>query len=120
MAQLLVYHNPNCSKSRATLALLEENEVKAEIIHYLETPPDIDELKQLLARLGMGIRELLRRGEPDYSELGLHDETLSEEIIFDLVCRHPILIQRPIVVKGDAAIIARPPETVLAFIEDAG
>ncbi len=120
MAQLLVYHNPNCSKSRATLALLEENEVEAEIVHYLETPPDIDELKQLLARLGMGIRELLRRSEPDYGELGLHNETLSEEIIFDLVCRHPILIQRPIVVKGDAAIIARPPETVLAFIEDTG
>ena len=119
MAQLLVYHNPDCSKSRATLALLEENDVEVEIFHYLETPPDITELKQLLARLGMGIRQLLRRSEPDYSELGLDDETLSEEIIFDLVCRHPILIQRPIVVKGDTAIIARPPETVLTLVGDA-
>ena len=114
-----MYHNPNCSKSRAVLALLEENEVEAELNYYLDTPPDIAELKQLLARLGLGIRELLRRSEPDYSELGLDDETLNEEIIFDLVCRHPILIQRPIVVKGDAAIIARPPEAVLAFIGDA-
>ncbi len=119
MARLLVYHNPDCSKSRATLALLEENDVEADVIHYLETPPDITELKQLLAGLGMGIRELLRRSEPDYSKLGLDDESLSEEIIFDLVCRHPILIQRPIVVKGDTAIIARPPEAVLAFVGDA-
>ncbi len=118
MTQIVVYHNPNCSKSLATLALLEENETPAEVIHYLETPPNIEELKELLAKLGIGIRDLLRRSEPEYDDLGLEDEELSEEIIFDLVCRHPILIQRPIVVKGDTAIIARPPEAVLSLIGD--
>ena len=118
MAQVLVYHNPNCSKSLAVLALLEENDVSAEVIHYLETPPGMAELKRLLGKLGIGIRKLLRRSEAEYDELGLDDETLSEEIILDLVCRHPILIQRPIVVQGNAAIIARPPEAALAFIGD--
>ena len=116
MNEIVVYHNPNCSKSLATLALLEENDVPAEVIHYLETPPTIVELKELLAKLGFGIRDLLRKNEPDYDDLGLEDEDLSEEIVYDLVCRHPILIQRPIVVKGDTAIIARPPESVLALI----
>lgn len=118
MDQIVVYHNPNCSKSLATLALLDENDVQAEVIHYLETPPTIDELKELVAMLQLGIRDLLRRSEPDYDNLGLDDPELSDEIVYDLVCRHPILIQRPIVVKGDTAIIARPPEAVLALIGD--
>ena len=118
MERIVVYHNPDCSKSLATLALLEENETEYDVVHYLETPPDIDELKELLGKLGLGIRDLLRRNEPEYDNLGLDDEALSEEIVYDLVCHHPILIQRPIVVKGDRAIVARPPEAVLALIGD--
>ncbi len=118
MDRIVVYHNPDCSKSLAALALLEENEIPHDVVHYLETPPDIGELKELLARLGLGIRELLRRNEPEYDALGLDDAALSEEIILDLVCRHPILIQRPVVVKGGRAIIARPPEAALAFVGD--
>ena len=116
MDRIVVYHNPDCSKSLATLALLDENDTPWDAIHYLETPPSIDELKALLAKLGLSVRELLRRNEPEYDALGLDDEELAEEIIYDLVCHHPVLIQRPIVVKGDTAIIARPPEAVLALI----
>ncbi len=118
MDRIIVYHNPDCSKSLATLALLEENGVPCEVIPYLEAPPSVAELKSLIARLGLGIRELLRRDEPEFDTLGLGDETLSEEIVLDLVHRHPILIQRPIVVKGTMALIARPPERVLELIGD--
>jgi arsenate reductase len=112
------YHNPECSKSRAALALLEENDVDPQIIYYMETPPSIDEIKSLLAKLDLKLLDIIRRSEDDFDELGLDDETLSEEIILDLLQKHPQLLQRPIVVKGDNAIIARPPEDVLTLIGD--
>lgn len=112
-----IYHNPRCAKSRATLALLEENDVSPEIIYYLEHPPSSAELKQLLRKLNLGIRDILRRNEAVYEELGLGDEGLSEEIVFDLVANHPILIERPIVVRGDRAILGRPPENVLQLLD---
>lgn len=118
MEAIKIYHNPDCSKSRASLALLEENDIKPEIIYYLETPPTSDELKQLLQKLNMGIRDILRKSEDEYDELGLDDESLSDEIIFEFVVEHPKLLQRPIVVKGDRAIIGRPPENVLSLIGD--
>ena len=113
-----IYHNPECSKSRAALALLEENDVDPQIIYYMETPPSIDEIKSLLAKLDLKLLDIIRRSEDDFDELGLDDETLSEEIILDLLQKHPQLLQRPIVVKGDNAIIARPPEDVLTLIGD--
>ena len=97
---------------------MEENEIKPEIIYYLETPPSVDELKQLLQKLNIGLRDILRKSEAEYDELGLDDDSLSDEIILDIVSRHPKLLQRPIVVKGDNAIIGRPPENVLSLIED--
>ncbi len=118
MTDIRIYHNPECSKSRATLALLEENDINPEIIYYLETPPSIEELKDLLQKLGLQLQDLLRRSEDDFDALGLDDDSLSEEIVFDLVQKHPHLLQRPIVVKGDKAIIGRPPENVLALIGD--
>ncbi len=118
MQPIRIYHNPNCSKSRATLALLEENDVTPEIVYYLETPPDTDQLKSLLAKLGVGIRDMLRSGEAEYGELGLDDESRSEEILFDIVAKHPRLIERPIVVKGEKALLCRPPEKVLQLLED--
>lgn len=117
MDEITIYHNPDCSKSRATLALLEENEIQAKIVYYLENPPSADELRELLVKLKLGIRDILRRSEPEYELLGLEDESLNEQIVFDLVCKHPKLIQRPIVVRGDVAIIGRPPENVLQLIE---
>ena len=113
-----IYHNPECSKSRAALALLEENDIDPQIIYYMETPPSIDEIKSLLDKLDLKLLDIIRRSEDDFDELGLDDETLSEEIILDLLQKHPQLLQRPIVVKGDNAIIARPPEDGLTLIGD--
>ena len=116
MMKLKIYYNPDCAKCRATLALLEENGVNPEIIYYLETPPDIEELKTLLKQLGLGIREILRKSEAEYETLGLDDASLSDEILFEFLCAHPRLMQRPIVVRGERAILGRPPENVLALI----
>jgi len=118
MEPIKIYHNPRCSKSRAALALLEENDVTPEIIYYLETPPDTVELKSILTKLGVGIRDILRSNEEEYDEFGLEDESLNEEIIFDIVSRHPNLIQRPILIQGERAILGRPPENVLQLIGD--
>ena len=117
MADVTLYHNPLCSKSRAVLALLEENDISPEIIYYLDNPPDARELKGLLKKLDMSVRDLLRPSEQEYEMLGLDDESLAEEIVLDLLVKHPKLLQRPIVVAGDQAIIGRPPENVLPFIE---
>lgn len=116
MKTIKIYHNPRCSKSRATLALLEENDITPEIIYYLDKPPSVKELKGLLRKLGLSLQDALRKQEPAYEELGLGDPTLSEDIVFDLVCQHPALIERPIVVSGDRAILGRPPENVLQLL----
>lgn len=117
MSEISIYHNPRCSKSRATLALLEENEIQPNIIYYLETPPTAEQLQSLLAKLGLSLKDVLRRSEPEFEVLGLDDDSLAEEIVLDLVCKHPKLIQRPIVVKGEQAIIGRPPENVLTLLK---
>ena len=116
MAAIKIYPNPHCSKSRATLSLLEENKLSPEIIYYLETPPDTAELTELLEMLGMGIRDILRQNEAEYDRLGLDDESLSEATLLDSVYQHPQLMQRPIVVRGNRAILGRPPENVLQLI----
>jgi arsenate reductase len=118
MAEVTLYHNPRCSKSRAVLALLEENDIAPEIVYYMDNPPDARQLTSLLKKLGMGVRDVLRRSEPEYEELGLDDEELAEEIVLDILTKHPRLLQRPIIVSGNRAIIGRPPEAVLPFIED--
>lgn len=118
MTEVTLYHNPLCSKSRAVLALLEENDITPEIVYYLDDPPDAKALKALLKKLDMNVRDILRRSEPEYDTLGLDDETLAEEIVLDLLVKHPILLQRPVVVAGNRAIIGRPPENVLPFIEE--
>ncbi len=118
MTTISLYHNRDCSKSRAALALLEENGVSPEIIYYLGTPPSIEDLQSLLEKLGLPLHDIIRRSEGDFKELGLDDGTLSEEIVLDLLHKHPHLLQRPIVIKGDEAIIARPPEDVLGMIEN--
>ncbi|MCB1670661.1 MAG: arsenate reductase (glutaredoxin) [Gammaproteobacteria bacterium] len=118
MTSVTLYHNPRCSKSRAVLALLEENDISPELVYYMDNPPDVKQLKALMKKLGMQVRDVLRRNEPEYEELGLDDENLAEEIVLDLLARHPRLLQRPIVVADGRAIIGRPPEAVLPFIED--
>ena len=117
MDSVIIYHNPHCSKSRATLALLKENDANPEIIYYLEMPPSHEKLVELSEKLGIGIRDLIRTSEPEYRELCLDDKGLSETTIFDIIAKHPKLIQRPIVIKGEAAILGRPPENVLTLLE---
>ncbi len=114
--KLTIYHNPRCSKSRATLKLLEERGQKPEIIEYLKTPPDAATLKKLLRQLGMKPRELLRDKETAYKEAGLDDPGLSDDDIIAAMVEHPILIERPIVVAGNKAALGRPPEKVLEIL----
>ncbi len=111
-----IYHNSRCSKSRQTLALLSDNGVQPEIIEYLKTPPDRDTLIALLKMLGIGPRELLRKGEDVYRELNLGDTSLDDEALIAAMIAHPILIERPIVVSNGKAVIGRPPENVLDII----
>ena len=116
MAKISIYHNPRCSKSRQTLALIEQNGITPEQIRYLETPPDPTELQALLKKLGIRARELLRTGESEYRDLGLDDTSLSEQALLEAMHQHPRLIQRPIVVRGERAVIGRPPENVEALL----
>lgn len=111
-----IYHNNRCSKSRATLALLEQRGEPVEVINYLDTPPSSTELKTLLTQLGMSARELLRTGEDDYKLLGLADPSLDESTLIQAMIVHPKLIERPIVVANGKAAIGRPPEAVLAIL----
>ena len=113
---LKIFHNPRCSKSRATLALLQAHNLQPEIIAYLETPPSAEELSQILALLGRSPRELLRKGEAEYRELNLADTDLSDEDLITAMTQHPRLIERPIVINNGRAAIGRPPEAVLEIL----
>lgn len=111
-----IYHNSRCSKSRSALTLLEQHGEPFEVIHYLETPPSADELKALLSQLAIPVRQLLRSGEDIYKELRLDDNSLDEEALIDAMTKHPRLIERPIVVADGKAVIGRPPEVLLNFL----
>lgn len=116
MDPVTLYHNPRCSKSRQTLALLAENNIDADIIEYLDTPPSTDELKSIVSKLGVTVRDLIRSGEDAYVELNLSDTSLKDEQLLEAINQRPILMQRPIVVKGQTARIGRPPERVLEIL----
>ena len=111
-----IYHNPRCSKSRQTLALLEERGISPRIVDYLKTPPSSAELKAILKKLGLRPRDLMRKGEPLYAELGLKDRELDDDALIGLMVANPILIERPIVVSGAKAALGRPPESVLEIL----
>jgi arsenate reductase len=114
--KVTIYHNPRCSKSRQTLQLLEDNGVSPEVVLYLETPPDTATLRSLLKKLAISPRELLRKSEDAYKENKLSDESLTDEQLLAAMVAHPKLIERPIVVKGNKAILGRPPENVLSLV----
>ncbi|ROR35074.1 arsenate reductase (glutaredoxin) [Inmirania thermothiophila] len=116
MSEVTIYHNPRCSKSRQTLALLRERGVEPRIVEYLRTPPDETELERILDLLGMEPRQLMRRKEAPYRELGLDDPGLDRRTLIRAMVEHPILIERPIVVTPRGAAIGRPPEAVLAVL----
>ncbi len=111
-----IYHNPRCSKSRATLELLRNRGIEPEIIEYLDNPPDKQGLQRLLVLLGMEPRELMRKHEAAYREAGLQDLSLDREQLIEVMVQHPILIERPIVVANGKAVIGRPPEKVLEIL----
>lgn len=111
------YHNPRCSKSRETLALLAERGIAPEIVHYLDTPPDRQTLQILLQKLDMqSARELMRRKDPLYAALGLARPDIGESALLDALLENPKLIERPIVINGDRARLGRPPEAVLDIL----
>ncbi|MCL2893278.1 arsenate reductase (glutaredoxin) [Brenneria tiliae] len=112
-----IYHNPRCSKSRETLALLQRHGIEPQVVPYLETPPDAATLTSLIQQLGLSsARDLMRRKEEIYRELNLADETLTEAQLIQALADHPKLIERPIVVAGGQARIGRPPEQVLEIL----
>ena len=111
-----IYHNPRCSKSRETLELLISKGIEPSIIEYLKEPPDEIELRQLLDLLGIPARDLLRTGEDAYKEMELQDPEVSEDDIIAAILKHPILMERPIVVTNGRAKLGRPPEAVLEIL----
>jgi arsenate reductase len=116
MSEMKIYHNPKCSKSRATLDLVQRHGADLEIVEYLHAPPTAKELEALLAKLRMEPEQLVRKGEDVYKK-EYAGKTLSRAQWIDAMVRHPILIERPIVVAGERAVIGRPPENVLALLE---
>ena len=110
-----LYHNPRCSKSRATLALLQERGVEAETRLYLDTAPSADEVRELLRLLGGSPLQLVRHKEAEYAESGLSADS-DADAVAEAIARFPKLLERPVVVRGDRAIIGRPPENVLELL----
>ena len=116
MTDLTLYHNPRCTKSRGALELLQARGLSPDVVLYLETPPDAAQLRELLGKLGISARQLLRTGEDDYKQLNQADASLSDEQLIAAMAAHPKLIERPILVVGDKAVIGRPPENVLELL----
>ncbi|MBB1059405.1 arsenate reductase (glutaredoxin) [Marilutibacter spongiae] len=117
MDECRYFHNPRCSKSRAALALLQARGIEPEIVAYLDAPPSIEELQALLQALGMAPRNLLRTGEEAYKALGLDDPGVDDARLLAAMHSHPKLIERPIFVRGQRAVVGRPPERVLELLD---
>ncbi|MBS0225654.1 MAG: arsenate reductase (glutaredoxin) [Proteobacteria bacterium] len=118
MPDLVLYHNDTCSKCRATAALLADRGLQPTVVEYLHTPPDAATLRDLLRKLAVPARALLRNNEPEYTQLGLDDPALPDETAIAAMVAHPRLIERPILVRGDRAVVCRPPERALELIGD--
>ncbi|MCH2210652.1 MAG: arsenate reductase (glutaredoxin) [Fuerstiella sp.] len=117
MSAYTIYHNPRCSKSRRTLQLLQENGIDPEIVEYLDDPPTRTELRKIVRALGIPARALIRRKEKLFTEVGDPDTRYSDSAAVNLLVAYPRLMERPIVVRGDKAVIGRPPENTLELIE---
>jgi arsenate reductase len=112
MSEITIYHNPRCSKSRQTLALLSEQGIEPRVVEYLKEPPSEEDLRGLLKKLGKPASDVIRRGESVFKELGLQGQLEDEDALIAAMVAHPVLIERPIVVVGDRARLGRPPELV--------
>ncbi len=115
MAEVTIYHNPRCSKSRETLKLIEDRGIMPTVVEYLKSPPTADELRRILALLGKAPRDILRRKEA--AEAGIDADTLDDEALLRAMVARPAVIERPIVVAGDRAALGRPPESVAAILD---
>ena len=113
-----IYHNPMCGTSRKTLDILRDSGADVSVREYLKNPPSRDELKRLYDRAGISPRAGLRAKEPLAAELGLTRPDVTDDEVLDAMVEHPILIERPIIIRGDRAVIGRPPENVLALLDD--
>ncbi len=111
-----IYHNPRCSKSRETLKLIQDKGIQPEVVEYLKHPPTSAELQDILHKLGLKPRELMRTKEDEYKENGLDDSSLSDAELIEAMIRIPKLIERPIVLANDKAALGRPPENVLGIL----
>lgn len=116
MTDLTLYHNPRCSKSRAALQLLEERGLQPTVVHYLDNPPSAAQLRDVLNKLGLPPRQLLRSGEDEYRQLNLADQALGDDALIEAMVAHPRLIERPILITADRAVIGRPPENILELL----
>ncbi len=116
MTDLTLYHNPRCSKSRGALELLEARGLTPNVVRYLDTPLDAAQLRSLLSKLNISARQLLRTGEDEYKTLNLADSSVSDEQLIEAMAAHPKLIERPILVAGNKAVIGRPPEKILEIL----
>jgi arsenate reductase len=112
MKKITIYHNPNCGTSRNVLAMIRESGAEPEVIEYLKTPPTRKTLADLVKRMGIGVRDLLRQKGTPYEELNLGDPSLSDDQLLDALEKHPILMNRPVVVTERGAKLCRPPESV--------
>lgn len=112
-----IYHNPACGTSRNTLALIRATGTEPEVIEYLQSPPTRDQLKDLIARMGVPVRDVIRQKGTPYAELGLDDPSLTDDQLIDAMVAHPILINRPIVVTPKGVRLARPSEVVLEVLD---
>lgn len=117
MSSITIWHNPRCSKSRQTLELIRGRGIEPTVIEYLKTPPSEAQLGDALARLGMEPRSLMRKKEALYRELSLDDEALSRADLIAAMVENPVLIERPLVLCDERAVLGRPPENVLAFLD---
>ena len=113
--QIVIYHNPRCSKSRETLALIRQKGIEPEIVEYLKTPPSKEALRGLLRKLALEPAQLVRKGEDVYRQ-SFAGKALNDEQWLDALAANPVLIERPIVVKGSKAVLGRPPENVLDLL----
>ncbi|MFN4012065.1 MAG: arsenate reductase (glutaredoxin) [Pannonibacter sp.] len=113
---ITIYHNPSCGTSRNTLAMIRRSGEEPRIIEYLKTPPDRDELVDLIRRAGLSVRQLLREKGTPYAELGLGDPMLGDDHLLDAMMQHPILINRPLVVTQKGVRLCRPSEVVLEIL----
>lgn len=114
--EVTIYHNPDCGTSRNVLALIRHADVTTMIIEYLKTPPDLETLRDLIARMGISVRDVIREKGTPYAELGLADKSLSDGALLDAMLAHPILINRPIVVTPKGVKLCRPSEAVLDLL----